>query len=89
MDDAMKRREHLEETAALALQFGTSLMQAGSSGRLVEDVVSGVAGTLGAERVDICVGYSSIAITIGLSSETITRLRKSAPWASTKIYIAH
>lgn len=74
MSDAIREREHLEETAALALEFGKSLMQAGSSGRHVENVVSGVADVLGAERANVCVGYSSITITIGLSSQTITRM---------------
>lgn len=74
MSDAIKGREHLEEIAALGLEFGKSLMQAGSSGGHVENVVSAVAGALGGERVDVCVGYSSITITIGFSNQTITRM---------------
>ena len=49
-------------------------MQAGSSGRHIENPAVGVSVALGAQRADVHVGYSSITITIRLGSETITRM---------------
>jgi uncharacterized membrane protein YjjP (DUF1212 family) len=74
-----QRRESLEEIAMLALEFGRLLMEAGASARSVEDVTSQVALGLGAERMDLRVGYASLAITIGIGSEGITRMRKVGP----------
>jgi uncharacterized membrane protein YjjP (DUF1212 family) len=69
-------RESLEEIAMLALEFGRLLMEAGASARAVDEITAQVAAGLGAERVDLRVGYASLAITIGTGSDGITRMRK-------------
>ena len=66
----------LEEIAMLALDFGRLLMEAGASARSVEEIAAQVAGGLGAERIDLRVGYASLAITIGIGPDGITRMRK-------------
>jgi uncharacterized membrane protein YjjP (DUF1212 family) len=66
----------LEEIAMLALDFGRALMEAGASARLVDEIVATVANGLGAERVDLRIGYASLAITIGRGADGITRMRK-------------
>ena len=58
-------RDSLEEIAMLALEFGRLLMEAGASARSVEEITARVAVGLGAERMDLRVGYASLAITIG------------------------
>jgi uncharacterized membrane protein YjjP (DUF1212 family) len=74
-----KRHESLEEIAMLALEFGRLLMEAGASARHVEEITAQVAVGLGAERVDLRVGYASLAITIRIGSDGITRMRKVGP----------
>jgi uncharacterized membrane protein YjjP (DUF1212 family) len=71
-----KGRESLEEVAMLALEFGRLLMEAGAGARSVEQITAQVAAGLGAERMDLRVGYASLAITIRIGSEGITRMRK-------------
>jgi hypothetical protein len=61
-----QRPECLEEIAMLALEFGRLLMEAGASARSVEEITSQVAAGLGAERIDLRVGYASLGITIGV-----------------------
>jgi len=73
------RSESLEEIAMLALEFGRLVMEAGASARSVEEIASEVAAGLGAERVDLRVGYASLAITIGIGPGGITRMRKVGP----------
>jgi uncharacterized membrane protein YjjP (DUF1212 family) len=77
--DATRRRENLEETAALALEFGKLLMQSGSSGRRVENITAKVAAALGAEGVEVRTDYSSIMLTIKLGPETVTRMCRVGP----------
>jgi uncharacterized membrane protein YjjP (DUF1212 family) len=72
----MPTRTQLEEVALAALQFGCLLMEAGASARPVEDNTTLVAQGLGADRVDLRMGYASLAITIGMGGETLTRMRK-------------
>jgi uncharacterized membrane protein YjjP (DUF1212 family) len=72
-------RESLEATAMLALEFGRLLMEAGGGGRDVEEIAAQVAAGLGASRADLRVGYASLAITIGVGSAGITRMRKVGP----------
>ncbi len=60
----------------LALEFGRLLMEAGASARDVEEISVQVAAGLGAERMDLRVGYASLAITIGIGPDGITRMRK-------------
>ncbi len=71
--------ESLEEIAMLALEFGRLLMEAGASARSVEEIAAQVAVGLGAERMDLRVGYASLAITIGIGPDGITRMRKVGP----------
>jgi uncharacterized membrane protein YjjP (DUF1212 family) len=42
----------------------------------VEEVTEQVAAALGAEHIDLRLGYASLAITISVGSESITRMRK-------------
>jgi len=66
----------LEDIAMLAMEFGRILMECGASARIVEEYVIRVAEGLGAKRVDLRVGYASLAITVGISDSGITRMRK-------------
>ncbi len=72
-------RETLEAIAVLALEFGRLLMEAGASARDVEGIAAQVAVGLGADRMDLRVGYASLAITIGIGPDGITRMRKVGP----------
>jgi uncharacterized membrane protein YjjP (DUF1212 family) len=72
-------RVSLEEIAMLSLEFGRLLMECGASARVVDEVTSAVARGLGAERVDLRIGYASLAITVGIGAEGITRMRKVGP----------
>lgn len=59
-----------------ALEAGRLLMEAGASARSVDEIVAMVARGLGADRVDLRIGYASLAITVGIGPEGITRMRK-------------
>ncbi|MEJ2007131.1 MAG: threonine/serine exporter family protein [Acidobacteriota bacterium] len=63
----------------LALEFGRLLMEAGASARDVEEIIVQVATGLGAERTELRVGYASLAITIGIGPDGITRMCKANP----------
>jgi uncharacterized membrane protein YjjP (DUF1212 family) len=69
-------RASLEEIAMLAMEFGRLLMECGASGEIVDGVICAAARGLGADRVDLRVGYASLEITIGIGGEGITRMRK-------------
>ena len=73
---AITETPSLEDIAMLAMEFGRILMECGASARLVEEFVMRVAEALGAKRVDLRVGYASLAITVGIDDEGITRMRK-------------
>lgn len=73
------RSEGLGEIATLSLEFGRLLMEAGSSGRHVDESIAKVAVGLGAERVDVRVGYASLAVTLGLESDVVTRMSRVGP----------
>jgi len=60
----------------LAMEFGRILMESGASAKIVEEYVTRSATALGAQRVDLRVGYASLAITVGVGKEGITRMRK-------------
>jgi uncharacterized membrane protein YjjP (DUF1212 family) len=75
----IRGRESLEAIAILALEFGRLLMEAGSSARQVDEITSQVAVGLGAERVDLRVDYTSLAITIGVGSDGLTRMCRIGP----------
>lgn len=63
----------------LAMEFGRWLMESGASAAIVDEFVARVARGLGAQRVDLRVGYASLAITVGIGGEGITRMRKVGP----------
>ncbi len=65
----------LEPIAMAALEAGRISMEAGANARNVEECVALVARGLGAERVDLRIGYASLAITIGIADSGITRMR--------------
>lgn len=66
----------LEPIAMVALEAGRMLMEAGAGAKGVEQIVNAFASGLGAERVDLRIGYASLAITIGIGPNGITRMRK-------------
>src|SRR5262245_13859829 len=62
-----------------ALDAGRLAMEAGASGRSVEEPVERIARGLGAEQVDLRIGYASLAITVGVGGECVTRMRRVGP----------
>ena len=66
----------LEPIVMVALDAGRMLMEAGAGAKGVESVVEAFAKGLGAERVDLRIGYASLAATIGIGPNGITRMRK-------------
>ena len=72
----IRRLEWLEQTATLALDFAQLSMEAGGSACYVEEITKRVALGLGADRLDLRVGYASLVITVLTGSDGITRMRK-------------
>jgi uncharacterized membrane protein YjjP (DUF1212 family) len=66
----------LEPVAMAAMDAGRMLMEAGANSRSTERIIDVVARGLGAERVEVRIGYASLAITIGVGSSGITRMCK-------------
>ena len=66
----------LEPMAMVALDAGRMLMEAGASANSIDEIVAKVARGLGAERVDLRIGYASLAVTIGIGPNGITRMRE-------------
>ena len=66
----------LECLAAVTLDAGRMLMEAGASAGSVQGIVDKVARGLGAERVELRIGYASQAVTIGIGELGITRMRR-------------
>jgi uncharacterized membrane protein YjjP (DUF1212 family) len=66
----------LEPIAMVALDAGRMLMEAGAGAKSVERIVEAFAFGLGADRVDLRIGYASMAVTIGIGRSGITRMRK-------------
>ena len=66
----------LEPIAMVALDAGRMLMEAGASANGVDEIVAKFARGLGADRVDLRIGYASLAITIGIGHSGITRMRE-------------
>jgi uncharacterized membrane protein YjjP (DUF1212 family) len=62
-----------------ALEAGRLYMEAGASGRSVEELVEGIAHGLGAEQADLRIGYASLALTIGIAGEAVTRMQRVGP----------
>src|SRR6266404_2233615 len=69
----------LEDIAVLSMEFGRLLMECGASARIVDEIAHTVARGLGADRVDLRIGYASLAITVGIRGEGITRMRNVGP----------
>jgi len=66
----------LEPMAMVALDAGRMLMEAGASANSIDGIVAKFARGLGADRVDLRIGYASMAITIGIGANGITRMRE-------------
>jgi uncharacterized membrane protein YjjP (DUF1212 family) len=66
----------LEPIAMVALDAGRMLMEAGASANSIDEIVAKFARGLGADRVDLRIGYASMAITIGIGANGITRMRE-------------
>ena len=66
----------LEPMAMVALDAGRMLMEAGASANGIDEIVAKFARGLGADRVDLRIGYASLAITIGIGQSGITRMRE-------------
>lgn len=66
----------LEDIAMLAMEFGRLLLECGASAQIADEYVGRVARALGAQRVDLRIGYASLAITVGTGGDGITRMRK-------------
>ncbi len=66
----------LEPIAMAALDAGRMLMEAGARASSIDAIVATFARGLGADRVDLRVGYASLAITIGIGLNGITRMRE-------------
>jgi uncharacterized membrane protein YjjP (DUF1212 family) len=69
----------LHDIAMVALDAGRLAMEAGASGRSLGELVEEIAHGLGAERVDLRIGYASLAITVGIGGEGVTRMRQVGP----------
>ncbi len=66
----------IEAVAMVALEAGKMLMEAGANAKSVESLVQMVARGLGAERVDLRIGYASLSIKIEIEEVGITRMRR-------------
>ncbi len=66
----------LEPMAMVALDAGRMLMEAGASANSIDEIVAKFARGLGADRVDLRIGYASLAVTIGIGPNGITRMRE-------------
>lgn len=69
----------LDDAANIALEAGRLLMESGARARAVEDQVIKIARGLGSERVDVRLGYASLAITVALQHQSLTLMRKVGP----------
>ena len=65
----------LEPIAMAALDAGRMLMEAGANANSIDAIVARFARGLGADRVDLRIGYASLAVTIGIGPNGITRMR--------------
>jgi uncharacterized membrane protein YjjP (DUF1212 family) len=71
--------EPVEEIAGICLEFGRLLMETGTTATDVEEVVAQVGNGLGAERIDLRLGYASLEITISIGPQIVTRMSKIGP----------
>lgn len=68
-----------EPIARAALEAARMLMEAGASASSIEELAETVARGLGADRVDLRIGYASLAVTIGCGNSGATLMRKVGP----------
>jgi uncharacterized membrane protein YjjP (DUF1212 family) len=68
--------ESLEDIAMLAMEFGKLLMECGAAASIVDEYAARVATALGAESVDLRIGYASLAITIRIQGKGVARMRR-------------
>ena len=66
----------IESVAAVALDAGRMLMEAGASAGSVHGIVDKVSRGLGAGRVELRIGYASLAITLGIGQLDTTQMRR-------------
>lgn len=66
----------LEPIAMVALDAGRMVMEAGANSNAIDAIVAKFARGLGADRVDLRIGYASLAVTIGIGENGITRMRE-------------
>ena len=76
INDEVSSGPALEPMAMVALDAGRMLMEAGASANSIDAIVAKFARGLGADRVDLRIGYASLAITIGIGPNGITRMRE-------------
>jgi uncharacterized membrane protein YjjP (DUF1212 family) len=68
--------ESLEDIAMTAMEFGKLLMECGAASAIVDEYASRVATALGAETVDLRIGYASLAITVRARGKGVARMRR-------------
>jgi uncharacterized membrane protein YjjP (DUF1212 family) len=79
-DNSSSKSESLfpfhESVAMVSLEAGKMLMEAGARASSIQGIAEMVAHGFGAQRVDLRIGYASLAITIGIDGTGITRIRR-------------
>ena len=60
----------------LSMEFGKLLMECGVASSIVDEYATRVASALGAENVDLRIGYASLAITVRIHGRGIARMRR-------------
>ncbi|MFZ1054802.1 MAG: threonine/serine exporter family protein [Opitutaceae bacterium] len=68
--------DSLEEIAMISMEFGKMLMECGAGSAIVDEYATRVATALGAESVDLRIGYASLAITVRVHGKGIARMRR-------------
>ena len=66
----------IEDIAMVSMEFGKLLMECGAASAIVDEYVSRVATALGAESVDLRIGYASLAITVRANGAGMARMRR-------------
>ena len=68
-----------EDIATVALEAGRLLMQSGANAKSVQQIVENVGGSLGADSVEVHLGYASLGLNIIVGKSRITHMRKVGP----------
>lgn len=79
IDPVIKRHRDLEEIALVALDAARLLVESGARSRVARNGATFVARGLGAERVYVRIGFTSIGITVGAAGNSITRMMGIGP----------